>query len=536
VQAPGIEIYSQLLPGITNVTDRARYYSFYAWLFQQFEQRGLRNPEQWQPLLRKAECLFALIALRHAQHNNGSEREHSAAVVGSAALSNAIGHISQQDTFRLSSFTGSDNALGTRYFKNPYGGLGQYYFGVLVQLGIMAGDSIVQARLVSPTGIRLAQAMDVTVDGYAFFDAIEHDVLTLATLDQLVAFCPCHLASSVEERQILMGLFMRGCVSTDTGADTPTNEDSASRQARSTSLAYFQWLTSQCQGAAGHFARDHFRSLIYTQTDSQGEKLRISPLLSPVAANWQVYQRHELLSVALQGLFFSLLREADLRSLNERFGNTQALADWFWLKGPGARLLSGSEHLSLNDWLAQRAQILPAFEHWQDGNHEMQVLAEILRLSREKSPTDATCQALANHALTLLVALLIRPENQADYDPVVFRPEYLEHYPVNLRRLRQDLDTTLGILPVGEAWLRFSLEYCLHAHLRVALRKLRAQGQNTFRFESSEIGLVIKEIPLVAETSPRLNQSLRILTDLGVLREDADTFLPAGESLLEWLA
>ena len=29
--APCIAIYSTLLPGITNVTDRARYYSFYPW-------------------------------------------------------------------------------------------------------------------------------------------------------------------------------------------------------------------------------------------------------------------------------------------------------------------------------------------------------------------------------------------------------------------------------------------------------------------------------------------------------------------------
>lgn len=29
VQAPCINIYGRLLPGITNVTDRARYYSFY---------------------------------------------------------------------------------------------------------------------------------------------------------------------------------------------------------------------------------------------------------------------------------------------------------------------------------------------------------------------------------------------------------------------------------------------------------------------------------------------------------------------------
>ncbi len=32
VGAPSEHLYAQLLPGITNVTDRARYYSFYPWM------------------------------------------------------------------------------------------------------------------------------------------------------------------------------------------------------------------------------------------------------------------------------------------------------------------------------------------------------------------------------------------------------------------------------------------------------------------------------------------------------------------------
>ena len=36
VQAPSIALYTQLLPGITNVTDRARYYSFHPWVLWSF--------------------------------------------------------------------------------------------------------------------------------------------------------------------------------------------------------------------------------------------------------------------------------------------------------------------------------------------------------------------------------------------------------------------------------------------------------------------------------------------------------------------
>ena len=47
VQAPCIHIYSDLLPGITNVTDRARYYSFYPWLLSRFEASGWIKSDQF---------------------------------------------------------------------------------------------------------------------------------------------------------------------------------------------------------------------------------------------------------------------------------------------------------------------------------------------------------------------------------------------------------------------------------------------------------------------------------------------------------
>ena len=38
-QQPCIMIYSRLLPGVTNVTDRAAYFGFYPWFIRTFEQR-----------------------------------------------------------------------------------------------------------------------------------------------------------------------------------------------------------------------------------------------------------------------------------------------------------------------------------------------------------------------------------------------------------------------------------------------------------------------------------------------------------------
>ncbi|MBW2241255.1 MAG: hypothetical protein JRH01_04655 [Deltaproteobacteria bacterium] len=58
-QAVCINIYGRLIPGITNVTDRARYYSFYPWLiWSHREQAELLSQEEYRERFRRADCLF----------------------------------------------------------------------------------------------------------------------------------------------------------------------------------------------------------------------------------------------------------------------------------------------------------------------------------------------------------------------------------------------------------------------------------------------------------------------------------------------
>ena len=133
-QAPCVALYAQLLPGITNVTDRARYYSFHPWLLRCFERRFTdRSLDSFRRVLRRAECLFAMIAIRHARAlGDTDENRHGAGMVGRLALLrafNAGGPLSLDDH---AAFEGSK-----RYFLNKLGGLGQYHFGPLRDLLVL---------------------------------------------------------------------------------------------------------------------------------------------------------------------------------------------------------------------------------------------------------------------------------------------------------------------------------------------------------------------------------------------------------------
>lgn len=141
VQAPCINIYSRLIPGITNVTDRARYYSFYPWLIWAFDQAGIRDfDEEFIELFRRADCLFTLIAERHAVVQGDDYERHAAAMVGSNTFAELARSLDASSTVRLSDYSHRETAKQC-YFKNKLGGLGQYYIGVLRELNMLDGDS-----------------------------------------------------------------------------------------------------------------------------------------------------------------------------------------------------------------------------------------------------------------------------------------------------------------------------------------------------------------------------------------------------------
>ena len=210
VQAPCIALYGQLLPGITNVTDRARYYSFYPWLVWSFEHRySDRSKDSFCRVLRRAECLLALIAAYHEASLGEDSREHGVATIGRVKLrSHGVAACDGAviDIEEFAAFEGSN-----RYFKNHLGGLGQYYFGPLRDLRIL--DYIDNDRRKTPgydrtRGAALAQVFDDNVDGDRFFEVLEDGFISSKELTDLESFCPCGLRKNDAERDLLLDIFL----------------------------------------------------------------------------------------------------------------------------------------------------------------------------------------------------------------------------------------------------------------------------------------------------------------------------------------
>ena len=101
-----------MLPGITNVTDRARYYSFYPWLVWSFDQRYAKDDEaRFVELFRRADCLFTLVSERHAWKTDRDNERHGVATVGRVQLTSALDRLEAGDHLSFSQYTSQESPL-----------------------------------------------------------------------------------------------------------------------------------------------------------------------------------------------------------------------------------------------------------------------------------------------------------------------------------------------------------------------------------------------------------------------------------------
>jgi len=506
-QAPCIQIYGQLLPGITNVTDRARYYSFYPWLFSILEKNGWNNPADTVTYFRKADCLFTLISIRHAKRTDGSPL-HYGASIGINTLWGVVEQLSENGEIRLSDYAHQNNEP-SRYFMNAFGGLGQYYFGVLTQLRLMSGDTAGKAQVTEKIGLKVALAMGKTVPEEAFVQALKRGSVTADDLDGLSAFCHCCLNQNSNEGHLLTEILGRGWQTVVPDSDQSQHiEEQLQNEIRGFSLGLFIHLVSTCSDVQKPLDIKTFRAMVYTQSGFEGDELDVPSRLKPVSKNWQVYQRNELMAVALQGLFFAVLTAAEVEpDVTRGFKNTGQLSDWFWRYGPGKVVTEDDRSPnSVDAYLRTLAADLPSFNSWESEGHEVKLAEAISSLTDSRKFKPDNLKVIVLNSLTVLSAIIHRRENEAGYDSVTFRDRYLEAYPVNLDSVRGALLNHLADQGLPSGLASFTDHFCLKSHRDVAMRKLRQQGQDTSLFEVSENGIrCTSAAPGASNTSPRVN-------------------------------
>lgn len=507
-QAPCVLIYSQLLPGITNVTDRARYYSLYPWLVWSFEQRYPdADADTFIEFYRRADCLFSLIAERHARMTDNDNEKHGGAMVGRVQLLPALDRLEAGQELRLSEYTDKDSAR--RYFLNRLGGLGQYYAGTLSQLELMDPSARPWMRYTIERGEPLAKAVEAAVPSNRFWSVIQAGHVDLMDLDALEPFCACRIPESKIERQVLTDIFF----------DREGGYGALGEQRRK-SLVLLMHLSRALHDAGGsNLDEENFRAAIYAGT-LPGQVPWIVPddLVSTRDA-WALYERNDLLSVTMQSVFSICLTA--LNPIGEEHEPDRSSVEAFAAdlsKVPevehACSLLGQPTFGALCTALGE-AGLAPS--NWEAANHEMQIVASLM-VGVQRS---GNVSILLNQAVRALALLNLRDNRGVrPYGALPISEDDLADYPINLISFRARC-TKWQRLPLAEV-LDDLFAWLMNSHLRVALRKMRGNGQSTFRFRPTERGLrIVDDIPPPAPTTPRFRQAVQVLRDIGALTRDS---------------
>lgn len=512
VQAIGIHLYSLLVPGITNVTDRLRYYSFYPWLLKMIEQEG-GSADDFLVYLRRGEFLFGLIS--HVYDNEVQSR--SAHVVGTMVMGKAVSELADKGSISLSKYTDVDSNLEYRYFKNPLGGLGQYYLGPLGELGILSRED--KKFLLYPRGQSLAQAFEPGSSRETFWKCVQTDKLSSQSLLELQNFFPASLLVSNSKEYELLKEYLFA-------EDSPEVQEGDRTYRRRDTLRLLLLLLQEVQSEYVDWWEP--LNILFYGLNSKGKKFTEPAELKDVADLWRYYLKHEHFSIGLSALSVCLQGLIQKQNIPER-----AIASVCWEKFIKQTPMQGLPKQLIDCYKLIKKN--PSFETFLD----------FLKMNySRKSPWDDN--ALSEYSLWKVIRrrepdfedllgagvilILMQVINDQFSPEKIIGQHYFERltglYPVNLRLLEKDVSSRWNKLSLKEVIADIIRRYVIQRHLEVATMKHFSHGLSTFRFVREQ-GMLLPtglEIDYIVGTSPRLNQSLQYLADLGFVAEEKQGF------------
>lgn len=514
VQALNIHLYSNLVPGITNVTDRLRYYSFFPWILKLYKDENIKL--DFVPFLRRAEFLFSVITTYHHK----DESSWSGHMVGTMVIGQVMSELNENKRIALSKYTSLEEGPH-RYFKNRLGGFGQYYLGVLVAMQILSRKENLEFVLY-PRGLELANAFNAGNSKDQFIPCIINDKVTVKDLEIMQEdLCACNLKRNTAEYKLLADYLKEG--------DDPYVQESTFM--RRNSLALIFMLLRQIQKPEGYWNLLNF--LYYGVSDNK-KKFNIPDKLVETANLWKNYVQHEFFSMALLSIFISmqhLLDEKQQGSLNISKNAWEKLVLQCNTEGLQESLKPCLNKLKKNPPLGEFLEYLDSLydikKIW-----DRNALSEI-SISNFLVGKQYPADALFIGGLVLM-CLVLRAVKNMEKDPAGVNFHGLfNQYPINLRKLKDDHKHRWQNVKVLDVAADIILNYVLNQHIEVAIRKLYTEGLATFRFlrednlyRHSEI-----EFDYVGRTSPRLREGLQMMSDLKIINETKDGFIITDESI-----
>ena len=495
MQTTSVALYQQLVPGISNVTLRMRYYGLYAWLARRYaSDLGDTSVERWCLYLRRAEALYALAAV-HA----GGER--GVAGVDWATRTLAIPGVDV--TFHVA----TDRADGEpQYLKQKFGAFGAAYGSQLLDIGVL--ETVPGHDVPVPTsemGDPLADAFQAAIGSAAdaFLAAAQAGVINKSNLAQLAMMLPSRIEANGPERDLYERLLLAGAHGQKARAASRRQSlrlvlSIARDQGCSVRVDTLRWAlyASQCNAIA-----------TFAGLGAEEDRQRFA---------WAVYQANDLLHLSYETILKLALDILGSSPTGMPFETLVARTVSY--------LMSALKAYAVDSWSGLCGSLAPADDPVSEKNpmSELSLQRAVLRSARLEA---VTSEDSARCAVVLLAVLHLRfgglLERIANELPVLAHGDYLRSLVTELRFLDE-----YAAEPLQTLLARIVRQRVLDRHLWVAIQKFRGPGDYTFLLESDDgrVRLRQKDGPVL--TNPRLSSAVAFLEDIHLLSGNGTT--PAG--------
>jgi hypothetical protein len=485
--------YSALLPGISNLTNRLRYYGFYCWLLHfyfQKEQKG-NSSEQYR-FIRRAELMIAIIMK--------SQRKEILQITGSTFAANLLDN-DHSDIFDLAEGADKEEGKTKVYWKYPSGAFGQYYYGAMHALSLVAsamneeGDVIYKITEPNPrqkvSGKQLAEAFDATLPieiKTLFYSNIKKGRLDIKDAPILIKYFAIEKINPLSEEWKLYAQMLL-----DKDDPSQETEDYFTFHRKQTILSLLESVKSEKNKLDWYnFLLDCYRKQLgYPSSSSQQTQI-----------GWYCYHINEYWQYACGTVFWSVLqylyslhREQYLPSFIKEFSN------------------SIIDEINRDIDITSSDSVNKLFDLIKKCWKEEDLIVEIDESIRKTEPYLA-----AKYGFLLLFQLYINNVHQL---------HELKAYSSRNQMIRDgnsfdgliDLSNSTN-LSLQEFIEQFLIKKIIYRHQMVALRKMGYGTQSTHKFFIEDQFIRFIDVFPPRNTSPRMYALCNLLFDLGVIDEN----------------
>jgi hypothetical protein len=488
IQATSVRMYRTLVPGLTNVTNRLRYYSYYCWVVALWAKiRHADDELEWRLFIRRAEALYALACESFEADTRGlagSEwaRQHWAELADTK--------------IDLRPHTNRPGESG-QYLKAKRGNFGQFYVASMLDVRLL-GDSK-RIPIVAKAGQDLADAFAASIGepmARQLAAAVNSGELSKVALVKIgKAIHPSRLNGNSREMKLLRSFLW------------PKTSEVPGSEARKTSA----WLLLDlARKGVSIFDETALRRAFYQRRLPDG---RVYMAEGTIIDRWRAFHANELCHIALEallnGMTSALMRQVD--------GVEPAKLVNDLVK---ASIPSNERKIPWAEWAVAATGGLPDAEDALSS----EVLDGLKRFG-ERAEDPKVLLAAAK-----LLGILWNRWNRVEQHVKIEIARYSVRSGTSLSGVLFTLKDA-GTQTITEALAAVVRRHVIAEHLVIAGRKIALSGKYTYRFVIEDGVLSDGVVAEYGYTNPRLRNLATFLTDAKLV-DVAGRITPKGLGLL----